>query len=67
MKRRLGELLAGYFNGDLPRDQLAQRGRQVASPSFMGSPERLSAPAGFRQKEHPYLLQQLFDDKLLSK
>ena len=39
MKRRLGKLLAGYFNGELPREQLAQRGRQVASRSFMGSPE----------------------------
>ena len=37
--RRIGECLAGYFNGDLPLDQLARRAREVASRSFMGSPE----------------------------
>jgi hypothetical protein len=38
-KRRMGEFLAGYFNGDLPIDQLARRAREVASRRFMGSPE----------------------------
>jgi len=38
-KRRMGEFLAGYFNGDLPLDQLGRRAREVASGSFMGSPE----------------------------
>jgi hypothetical protein len=38
-KRRMGEFLAGYFNGDLPFDQLAWRAREVASRSFLGSPE----------------------------
>jgi hypothetical protein len=38
-KRRMGDFLAGYFNGDLPFDQLAQRAREVASRSFLGSPE----------------------------
>ncbi len=37
--RRMGEFLAGYFNGDLPLDQLASRAREVASRRFMGSPE----------------------------
>ena len=31
--------LAGYFNGDLPLDQLARRARDVASQRFIGSPE----------------------------
>jgi hypothetical protein len=38
-KRRIGECLAEYFNGDLPLDQLARRARDVASQGFMGSPE----------------------------
>ncbi len=38
-KRRMGELVADYFNGDLPLDQLARRAREVASRSFIGSPE----------------------------
>jgi hypothetical protein len=38
-KRQMGESLARYFNGDLPLDQLARRAREVASQSFMGSPE----------------------------
>jgi hypothetical protein len=38
-KRRMGEFLARYFNGDLPLDQLAQRARDIASRRFMGSPE----------------------------
>jgi hypothetical protein len=38
-KRRMGEFLARYFNGDLPIDQLAGRAREVASRRFMGSPE----------------------------
>ena len=38
-KRRVGEFLAAYFNGDVPLDQFAQRAREVASRSFMGSPE----------------------------
>jgi len=38
-KRRIGEFLSGYFNGDLPLDQLARRAREVASRGFMGSPE----------------------------
>ena len=38
-KRRMGECLARYFNGDLPLDQLAQRARELASWRFMGSPE----------------------------
>jgi hypothetical protein len=38
-KRRMGECLARYFNGDLPLDQLAQRAREIASWRFMGSPE----------------------------
>ncbi len=38
-KRRMGEFLAGYFSGDLPLDQLARQAQEVASPSFMGSPE----------------------------
>jgi len=38
-KRRMGEFLAGYFNGDLPFDQLVRRAREVASRSFLGSPE----------------------------
>jgi hypothetical protein len=38
-KRRMGELLANYFNGDLPFDELARRAQEVASRSFLGSPE----------------------------
>jgi hypothetical protein len=38
-KRRIGEFLAGYFDGDLPLDQLARQAREVASRRFMGSPE----------------------------
>ena len=38
-KRRMGEFLARYFNGDLPIDKLAGRAREVASRRFMGSPE----------------------------
>ena len=38
-RRRMGEFLAGYFNGDLPLDQLARRARDVASQRFIGSPE----------------------------
>ena len=38
-KRRVGEYLAGYFNGDLPLDQLVRRAREVASRGFLGSPE----------------------------
>jgi hypothetical protein len=38
-KRRIGEFLAGYFNGDLPLDQLVRRAREAASRRFMGSPE----------------------------
>jgi hypothetical protein len=38
-KRRMEEFLAGYFNGDLPFDHLARRAREVASRSFLGSPE----------------------------
>jgi hypothetical protein len=35
----MGEVLAGYFNGDLPLDQLAGRTREIASRSFIASPE----------------------------
>jgi hypothetical protein len=38
-KRRMGEFLTGYFNGDLPLDQLVRRAREVASARFMGSAE----------------------------
>ena len=38
-RRRMGEFLAGYFNGDLPFDQLAQRAHEAASRRFIGSPE----------------------------
>jgi hypothetical protein len=38
-KRALSELLAGYFNGDLPLGQLARRAREIASRRFTGSPE----------------------------
>jgi hypothetical protein len=38
-KRRMAECLAGYFNGDLPLDQLARRAREIASRRFTGSPE----------------------------
>jgi hypothetical protein len=38
-KRRMGEFLARYFDGDLPLDQLAQRAREIASWRFMGSSE----------------------------
>jgi hypothetical protein len=38
-KRRMGEILARYFSGDLPLDQLAQQAQEVASTSFMGGPE----------------------------
>jgi hypothetical protein len=38
-RRRMGELLANYFNGDLPFDELARRAGEVASRRFMGSPE----------------------------
>jgi len=38
-KRRMEEFLAGYFNGDLPLDQLARRAHEVASRRFIGSPE----------------------------
>ncbi len=39
MRRRMEEFLAGYFNGDLPLDQLARRAHEVASRRFIGSPE----------------------------
>jgi hypothetical protein len=38
-KRRMGECLAEYFNGDLPLDQLARRARGISSGRFMGSSE----------------------------
>ena len=38
-KRRMGECLARYFNGDLPLDQLARRAQEIASRRFTGSPE----------------------------
>ncbi len=38
-KRRMGEFLAGYFNGDLSLDQLARRAREVSSRRFIGSAE----------------------------
>ena len=38
-KRRMGEYLAGYFNGDLPLVELARRAREIASRRFTGSPE----------------------------
>jgi hypothetical protein len=38
-KRRIGEFLAGYFDGDIPLDELARRAREVASRSFLGGPE----------------------------
>jgi hypothetical protein len=37
--RRIGEFLPGYFNGEVPLDQLAVRAREVASRRFLGSPE----------------------------
>jgi hypothetical protein len=38
-KRALSDLLARYFNGDLPLDQLVRRAQEVASRRFTGSPE----------------------------
>jgi hypothetical protein len=38
-KRRMGECLAGYFNGNLSLDRFAQRAQEIASRRFMGSPE----------------------------
>jgi hypothetical protein len=38
-KQRMRECLAGYFNGDLPLDQLARRAQEIASRRFTGSPE----------------------------
>jgi hypothetical protein len=38
-KRRMGEFLAGYFDGDLSLEELAQRAGEVASQSFLGGPE----------------------------
>ncbi len=38
-KRRMAECLAGYFNGELPLDQLARRAREIASRRFAASPE----------------------------
>jgi hypothetical protein len=38
-KRRMGECLAGYFNGDLSLDRFAQLAREIAGRRFMGSPE----------------------------
>ena len=38
-KRRMGEYLASYFDGDLPFDHLARRAGEVASRRFLGSPE----------------------------
>jgi hypothetical protein len=38
-KQRMEECLAGYFNGDLPLDQLARRAQEIASRRFTGSPE----------------------------
>jgi hypothetical protein len=37
-KWRIAEFLTGYFNGDLPLDQLARRAREVGSRRFIGSP-----------------------------
>jgi hypothetical protein len=37
-KRRMGECLAGYFNGDLPLDRLAELAPEIASRRFIGSP-----------------------------
>ena len=36
-KRRIGECLTEYFNGDLPLDQLGRRARDISSDRFMGS------------------------------
>jgi hypothetical protein len=38
-KRRMGECLAVYFNGDLPLDRLAQLAREIAGRRFTGGPE----------------------------
>ena len=38
-RRRMGECLASYFNGDLPLDQLGRQAREIASRRFMGSPD----------------------------
>ena len=38
-KRRMEEFLAGYFNGDVPLEELAERAREVASRRFIGGPE----------------------------
>ncbi len=38
-KRRMAEFLTGYFNGDLPPGELAERARDIAGWRFMGSPE----------------------------
>jgi hypothetical protein len=38
-RRRMGEFLASYFNGDLPLDQLGRQAREIASRRFMGSPD----------------------------
>ena len=39
MSRRMGEALAGYFNGDAPLDELVRRAREVASQNFIGGSE----------------------------
>ena len=35
----MGEFLTGYFNGDLPLDQLGRRAQEVASRRFIGGPD----------------------------
>ena len=37
--RRTGEVLARYFNGELPLDQVARQAPEVSSRGFTGSPE----------------------------
>ena len=39
MRRLTNGLLAAYFNGDIPADQLDKRSRDIASRHFLLSPE----------------------------
>ena len=66
--RRTGEVLARYFNGELPLDQVARRAREVASRRFIGSPEfQALVQAAFQRAAEtrlvPYSLE--FERKLL--
>ncbi len=56
-RRTLSELLAGYFGGDMPVEQLGRRARETAGRGFLASPEFQSlAVAAFQHAANERLI-----------